>query len=180
MGLFQNWSQQTLGAATGGYYGAGFRNVLGLLERALLFRDLIQIVFAVMLWVAVISAVKVLKSQGKADGQDRGPLLILLALMSFGGLIQGALGYEFFRIQNSCFSIYFVSAAFIEGHFNGTRYRKFTPELKFLFGMVMLSMLFRYPHGSNLWPVYEGRLRDYEESTVPYLKGHRTQMGFES
>jgi hypothetical protein len=100
-------------------------------------------------------------------------ILLILSLIGLAGTIQTMVIWEGFRLQNACSPLYFVFAVFIFNYFPDLKMalksRKF--QIAFLFYFVILAA--RFPHGSTLWPLYDGRLESYSESKIPYFKFHR-------
>jgi len=123
-------------------------------------------------WISVFKKDHALVKKSKAGTG----VLLLFALMGLAGTIQTMVIWEGFRLQNACSPLYLVFAVFIFCRFPDLtvawKNRKF--QAAFLIYLVVLAA--RFPHGSTLWPIYEGSLDSYSESKIPYFKYHRFKV----
>lgn len=93
---------------------------------------------------------------------------VFFALLGLAGLSQGILSYEFFRLQSDCMMIYVIVALLLKSKIN---YQKWRLGI----GIYLLLLLIRFPNASALFPLYDGELASYQESSIPIFRFHRFQ-----
>ena len=172
-GHFFQWFGQTLGAGAG-QYGINLNSIIVLLQHAFfphkfwLPNQFVYTFFAIFMWLSVFIVLTFLfkKDEKKHWKQKFAPgHLLFFALLGLSGMIQGALGYEIFRIQNISSSIFLVFAALLPS--------VFSKRIKLSLSLAIILLLTLFPRASSLWPIYDGKIGDYTESSIPLFHSHR-------
>ena len=189
-GNLQHWYDQGIGAGAGAY-GVGLASVLTLLQRvffphalqAAYFpikfafpHNLVFYTFSLLVYLAIFIGIRFLFRKEQVEkyqsGLPRG-LLVFFALLGTAGLIQATLLYEVFRLQSSCSPLYLMAAIFIFSKYPdlGTQLKKIPVRLAL--GLYFVLLIARFPYASVLFPLYDGDIETYRESSIPFFKWHR-------
>ena len=163
-------------------YKVGYSSVFTLLRRVFLpekiylYKNLVtttvSALFYISFYILFLLAFKTNYIKNRIKSLNPG-VLIFIALLGLAGIGQSTLYYEVFRIQNSCSPLYLILTIFIIIHFSNIELPKANKALRFIVGYYLLLLALKFPHNSSLFPIYDGNLNAYSESSIPYYKWHR-------
>ena len=184
------WYNQGIGAGAGAY-GVGFASVVTLLQRVFLPHalqaayfpikfsfphNLVFYSFSALVYLAVFIVIISLLSKKRAEAYQspfaKG-LLVFFALLGLAGLIQATLLYEVFRLQNSCSPLFLMAVIFVFSKFPEIDLLLKKWQVRVVFGMYVALLAARFPYASVLFPLYDGNIQSYQETSIPFFKWHR-------
>ncbi len=168
-----SWFEQTLGAASS-QYQIGYQSAITLLKRLFLpakfylpnnqVNTSITAMFYFSLYTLYLSIFNTKEFQDKIKVPIN--TFVFLNLLGLAGIIQAALGYEVFRIQNACSPLYLTFASLITLK---------SKQKKVVIGLYVLLLVIKFPHASSLFPIYDGEVKNYSETNIPFFKFHKFQ-----
>lgn len=179
------WYDQIIGAGSSDY-GIGFKSLVRIITRPFFLYNatavsaqvpgdiLVNISLTAMFYAAAYTVLSAflgkLPVPGKG-GLSRG-VILFLALLGLAGLSQAVLGYEMFRMQNSCSSLYLIVAVWIAVKIPDFRLGSLPFGIKVFIFLFFLGLLLRFPYASNLFKLYDGSLKNYSSIDIQYYKWH--------
>jgi len=165
-GDFHLWYAEAIGAGSS-QYGVGIHSIVAILKEAFFPSSTINAIFSLFFYAGFFSVFSFVFNKTKKSG-----FLIFFSLIGMAGVLQSALLYEMFRLQNACSPLFLVGVATLVEFFPKKEQFFEKKKLLFLLCWLFAFLLLRFPRATSYFSFFDGRFA-YHESTIPIYHGHR-------
>jgi len=168
-GDLQLWYEQSIGSGTS-VYAVGFHELLKSLRKAFwpvggyLPDHIVNTSFVIFFNTTAYFLIRSVIRKIQPERTE----YVFIALLGLAGLSQVVLSYEYFRLQNDCMPIFIITAVMMKDKLS-------KPKWRVGLALYLFLLILRFPNGSILFPLYDGTLDSYQETSIPIFKFHRFQ-----